>query len=133
MHVFEEAAHARAERELLLHANALEDRCRQASVVRRPSRHRSGHGAQRVAEIADRLFLEAAGDAFLEVALDEHALVHRQLTVVIRGEILAHAIAGEDVHHTRTSRSCSRSVCRARVSRDLTVPTATSSDSAMSS
>ncbi len=59
------------------------------------------------------------------MALDEHALLHRQFAVVVGRQVVADAVARKDVHHPRTSLNSRRSVCRARVSRDFTVPTAT--------
>ncbi len=74
-----------------------------------PSRaagHGARHRAQRVAQLGQRCRLEPAGDAFLQVALDEHLLLHRQLAVVVGRQVVAHPLARKDVHHPRTSLNC---------------------------
>ena len=76
---------------------------------------------------------ERAGDAVVQVALHDHALFEAHLAVVELLEAVLHVVAADHVHHDRLSRSSWRSACRARVSRDLTVPTATPSEKAISS
>ena len=68
-----------------------------------------------------------------DVRLDGHLLRRRQLAVHERLEQLARRLAAEDRDHDRNPSSSARSACRARVSRDLTVPTATPSEKAISS
>src|SRR5205814_9101755 len=58
---------------------------------------------------------------------------HAELTVVKRLQAAARGGAREGLHAVRSSRSCRRSVCPARVRRDLTVPMATPSENAISS
>jgi len=78
-------------------------------------------------------FGHKAGDAVLQMALNGNPLLDRQLVVVELLEPFLHVFAPRDVHHDRLSRSWCRSACRARVSRDFTVPTATPSENAISS
>ncbi len=58
---------------------------------------------------------------------------HRQLAVDETFEQLARVLAAEIGNHDRSPSSSARSACRARVSRDFTVPTATLSENAISS
>ena len=97
------------------------------------ARNRARHGAQRVAQFREGRRFEPAGDALLQVALNQDLRFDGQLAVVIRGQLVANLLTRQHVHHARTSLNWRRSVWRARVSRDFTVPTATSSESAISS
>src|ERR1700746_4104450 len=81
--------------------------------------------AQRAAnqlDIANRPLAFAAPGC---VRADRNLLGHGQLVVVKRVEAFANLRAGEDHHAGLASWSVWRRVCRARVKRDLTVPTAT--------
>ena len=66
-------------------------------------------------------------------ALNGHLLGSRQLAVDERLEQLTRRFASEDRDHDLSPSSSARSACRARVSRDLTVPTATPREKAISS
>jgi hypothetical protein len=68
-----------------------------------------------------------------EMGLDCDLLVDRQLTIDKAVEVLACVLASDIWNHVRRPNSSARSVCRARVSRDFTVPTATPSENAISS
>ena len=89
--------------------------------------------AQRRPHLVELRGDQRAGDAIVQVALNGDALLERQLVVVELLEPVLHVLAADGVHHGRVSRSWTRSACRARVSRDFTVPTATPSEKAISS
>ena len=87
-------------------------------------------------DVANQLkVLDAIGarPAPAHVALDEHLLVDRQLVVEERLEPLARVFAADVGSHAWRPSSSARSACRARVSRDFTVPTATPREKAISS
>ena len=68
-----------------------------------------------------------------QVRLDRDLLVYRQLTIDKAVEVLTGVLASDVGDHLCRPNSSARRVCRARVSRDLTVPTATPSENAISS
>ena len=68
-----------------------------------------------------------------QMRLDGDLLVDRQLAIDEGVEVLARVLASDVGNHVRSPSSSARSVCRARVSRDFTVPTATPSEKAISS
>ena len=65
--------------------------------------------------------------------LHDHLLGDRQLAVGKGVDRAAHGFAANRRNHDRSPTSSVRSACLARVSRDLTVPTATPSEKAISS
>src|SRR4029453_15352267 len=67
------------------------------------------------------------------MALHQDLLVHGQLVVKEPLEPLAGVLAANVGSHACSPSSSARSACRARVSRDFTVPTATPSEKAISS
>src|SRR5581483_9021289 len=68
-----------------------------------------------------------------EVRADGDLIRDRELAIVERLKAPPRRRARERLHTVLASRSCCRSAWRARVSRDLTVPTATPSEKAISS
>ena len=76
----------------------------------RTARNGAGHRAQRMAQVREGRGLEPAGDAFLQMTLNEDLRVDREFAVVIRLQILADLLARKHVHHARTSLSCWRRV-----------------------
>ena len=74
-----------------------------------------------------------AGLAPAQVGFHQHLIAHRQLVVDEGVEPRAHVVAADVADHDFSPSSSARSACRARVSRDLTVPTAMPSENAISS
>ena len=93
----------------------------------------AGHVAQAAAQRFELVVLDAAAGAGLEVLADQQLQLERQLAVVERVELVAHRRRRRPADHSRDSCRSVRSACRARVSRDFTVPTAMSSEKAISS
>ncbi len=89
--------------------------------------------ANRVADQLQVFDTRRTRPAPAQVRLDGHLFVDRQLTIDKGVEVLARVLASDVGDHVRRPSSSARSVCRARVSRDFTVPTATPSEKAISS
>ncbi len=123
-----------AQRKLRLHAQPLDRSARQPLSLRRVAIGQLRRSfAERAAQVVELGRHQRARHAVAQVALDGDSLLHRQFVVVEFLEAVLHVLAVDRVHHDRLSRNCCRRVCRARVSRDLTVPTATPSENAISS
>src|SRR5581483_2217057 len=87
-------------------------------------------GGGEPAEVGER---RGALIAPLEMGADGDLIADGELAVVKRLKAPPRRRAGQRLHAILASRSCCRSAWRARVSRDLTVPTATPSENAISS
>ena len=86
--------------------------------------------------VADRLHVlnpRATRPAPAQVRFDRDLLVDRELTIDKGVEVLARVLASDVRNHVLRPNSSARRLCRARVSRDFTVPTATPSENAISS
>ena len=127
----------RAERELLLDARRARARRRSCEPSRRgAARHRAGH--RRAARRPDPRARAASSAAARRIRRGGSAratcVVDRQLAVVKRLEVArARASHGMTCIMAAPPAARARSVCRARVRRDFTVPTATPSEKAISS
>ena len=103
------------------------------AVVFRVHRRRGGADAQRGADQLQVLDARGARVAPAQVRLELHLIGHRQLPVDERLEQFARRVAAQIPNHDRSPSRSARSAWRARVNRDFTVPTATSSVKAISS
>ena len=134
MHVLEKRLHLREHRDLPLRFHAVDDGggehnrfvvCQGGPIVRQAlqrssdTTHFSQHLGARIAPV--------------EMGTDRDLLADRELAIVVCVQAPTSRRAIERVHVVRASRSSSLSACRARVRRDLTVPTATPIEYAISS
>lgn len=134
MGVLEHQLEPRRPRDVPLRSHAADHGSRERRLlVGRQDRPAWQHTPQHVAHhpvIVDHF---RAVVAPLEVRSDRDLLRHRELTVAKGGEATSRGSTGQGLHTTLNSLSSIRSACRARVSRDLTVPTATPKENAISS
>src|SRR5262245_19866599 len=92
-------------------------------------RHAAGcRGAQRGPQKIELFESFSALRTRFQMRVDFNLLADRQFVVVIRLQTTPGRSTAQDLHRVLASRSSKRSVCRARVSRDFTVPTATPSE-----
>jgi hypothetical protein len=89
--------------------------------------------AQRRAKDIELLEPRRAVRTRFQMRVDFNLLTDRQFVVVIRLQAPTGRGTAQQLHRVLASRSSRRKVCRARVSRDFTVPTATPSEYAISS
>ena len=130
--IVEQIADRASERRALLGVPALEDVGLQAAEARHDRDiFNTRGGLQRLANQLEIVRLEPARRAAVEVIGNRNAIGDGQLFVVKGGELGAHLLAAPGQH--RRSPSSTRSAWRARVSLDLTVPTGSPSENAISS
>ena len=134
VHVLEHQAERREDRRVLFRLHAADDGGREdGGFVLREHRAPRGEGVQRGADHPQIVECGGAVIAPFEVRVHGNLIGNGELAVVKRLEPPARRRAGERLHAVLASRSSRRSACRARVSRDFTVPTATPSEKAISS
>ena len=117
----------------VLGLQAADDCRRQALQFLRPHLCRQCAGAETGADFLELAHLRCTRRAASEVRLDGNVRVDRQFAVLKRGQLAPNLPAGLRHHVLSASLSWLRSADRARVRRDFTVPTATSSENAISS
>ena len=125
-----------AKRQLFFRAHANQDAGVQIADRRALPRRSAGCERAETNRVANQLQVLdpcRTRPAPAQVGLDGDLLVDRQLAIDKRVEVLARVLASDVGNHVRRPNSSARSVCRARVSRDFTVPTATPRENAISS
>jgi hypothetical protein len=134
VHVVERAANPDEKRPIVLGLQSIDDGCvethgffvRQRAAARHERMQRLPHHPQLVQH-------RRALIAPLEMRADGDLVRDRELAIVEGLQAATRRSARERLHALLSSRSSSRSACRARVSLDFTVPTATPSENAISS
>ena len=133
-HVLEHHPHAREQRRGLLGSEPVDHRAGEhLGVVLRQAQPPRQRALQRRANLADVGQRAGAARAPFDVRADGDLLADGELAVVKVRQPAACGGATQRLHAVLASRSSRRSAWRARVSRDLTVPTATPSENAISS
>ena len=133
-HVGEHHPHAREQRRRVFRLETVDHGPREHRGVFLRQRQPSGqHRLQRLTHLAHVGQRPGAAGAPSDVRADGNLLADGELAVVKRLEAPPRRGAAERLHAVLASRSSRRSAWRARVRRDLTVPTATPSENAISS